>query len=118
MVCPLQATHDSFPEQASDAHDDPWQDRRPNEPKEVALMNNTKLWMTAQIPSGFGMPVSGHAFDVNTCARVVDVQGTTVSAARIDRDRVAVNTGIKGAVKGDMGLAYFPGTTAWRPPNC
>ena len=22
------------------------------------------------------------------------------------------------AVKGDMGLAYFPGTTAWRPPTC
>ena len=91
----------------------------PNEPKEVVLVNNTKLWMTAQIPSGFGMPVSGHAFDVNTCARLVDVQGTTVSAARIERDLVAGSTGTKAAVKGSaMGRTYFPGTTAWRPPNC
>jgi hypothetical protein len=90
----------------------------PNEPKEVALMNNTKLWMTAQIPSGFGMPVSGHAFDATTCARLVDVQGTTVSAVRIERDLVAGITSTKAAVKGDMGSAYFPGTSAWRPPNC
>ena len=90
----------------------------PDEPKEVVLVNNTKLWMTAQIPSGFGMPVSGHAFDVNTCARLVDVQGTTVSAVRIERDLVAGITGTKAAVKDDMGRTYFPGTTAWRPPNC
>jgi hypothetical protein len=90
----------------------------PDAPKEVALMNSTKLSMTAQNPSGFGMPVSGHAFDVNTCARLVDVRGTTVSAARIERDRVAGNAGIKGAVESDMGLAYFPGDNAWRPPNC
>ena len=25
-------------------------------------MNSNKLWMTASIPSGFGMPMSGHAF--------------------------------------------------------
>jgi hypothetical protein len=91
----------------------------PNEPKEVAIVNNTKLWMTAQIPSGFGMPVSGHAFDVNTCARLVDVRGTTVSAGRrIERDLVAVVTGTKAVVTGDLGSAYFPGTSAWRPPNC
>jgi hypothetical protein len=90
----------------------------PDAPKEVALVNSTKLWMTAQTPSAFGMPISGHAFDVTTCARLVDVQGTTVSAARIERDRVAGMTATKGAVKGDMGIAYFPGTTAWRPPNC
>jgi hypothetical protein len=81
-------------------------------------VNSNKLWMTAQIPSGIGMPVSGHAFDVNTCARLVDVQGTAVSAARIERDRAAGITGTKGAVKADMGIAYFPGTNAWRPPNC
>ena len=74
-------------------------------PKEVALMNTNKLWMTAQIPSGFGMPVCGHAFDVNTRARRVDVQGITVSAAGIDE-----GTG--------LAKSYFPGTTAWRPPNC
>ena len=81
-------------------------------------MNSNKLWMTAQIPSAFGMPISGHASGVTTCARLVDVLGTTVSAARIERERIAGVTGTKGAVKGDMGLAYFPGTTAWRPPTC
>ncbi|GAW49569.1 putative monooxygenase [Nocardioides sp. PD653] len=85
-------------------------------------MNNIKLRMTAQIPSGFGMPVSGHAFDVHTvvaCARLVDVQGTTVSAGRrIERDLVAGITGTKAVLTGDMGSAYFPGTSAWRPPNC
>ena len=77
-------------------------------------MNSNKIRMTAQNPSAFGMPISGHDSIVTTCARLVDVQGTTVSAARIERDRVAGNTGTKA----DMGLAYFPGTTAWRPPIC
>jgi hypothetical protein len=83
-------------------------------------MNNTKLWMTAQIPSGSGMPISGHAFAADTCARLVDVQGTTVSTAVIERDRVAGIAGTTGTVAADMGLAqsYFPGTTAWRPPTC
>jgi hypothetical protein len=93
-----------------------------DEPKEVALVNNIKLRMTAQIPSGFGMPVSGHAFDVNTFvtgACLADVQGTTVSAGRrLERDLVAGITGTKAVLTGDMGSAYFPGTSAWRPPNC
>jgi hypothetical protein len=81
----------------------------------VTAVNSNKLWMTAQAPSNFRMPISGHVFGVTTCATRVDVQGTTVSTL-IERDRIAV----KGAVKGDMGLAqsYFPGTSAWRPPNC
>jgi hypothetical protein len=67
-------------------------------------MNSTKLWMTAQTPSAFGMPISGHAFATDTCARPVDVQGTAV----------------RTAVAADQGLvqSYFPGTTAWRPPTC
>ena len=79
-------------------------------------MNSNKLWMTAQAPSNFRMPISGHVFGVTTCATRRDVQGTTVSTAVIERDRIAG----KGSVKGDMGLAqsYFPGTSAWRPPNC
>ena len=81
-------------------------------------MNSNTLWMTAQTPSTFGMPISGHAFGVTTCARLVDVQGTTASTVILERDRVAGIADPKGAVKGDMGLAYFPGTTAWRPPNC
>jgi hypothetical protein len=83
-------------------------------------VNSTKLWMTAQTPSTFGMPISGHAFGVTTCARLVDAQGTTVSTAVVERDRAAVIADATGATKGDMGLAqsYFPGTTAWRPPTC
>ncbi|HEU4812198.1 MAG TPA: hypothetical protein VFT00_08645 [Nocardioides sp.] len=62
--------------------------------------------MAAQIPSGFGMPISGHAFgstnlrSVNPCAA-----GTAASA----RDRKVVT---------DATTGYFPGTSAWRPPNC
>jgi hypothetical protein len=69
-------------------------------------MSNINIPMTAQIPSAFGMPVSGHAFGATTvCATAV--------ATSVVRDRKAV----KGA---DTGLAqgYFPGTSAWRPPNC
>ncbi len=56
--------------------------------------------MTAQIPSPSGMPISGHA-----CA--------TGFATLVVRDLV----GVKGA---DLGRTqgYFPGTSAWRPPNC
>ena len=58
--------------------------------------------MTAQIPSGFGMPACGHA------------SATTADAFAV-RERQA--TVITGDVKGDMGLAaYVPGTSAWSPP--
>lgn len=67
-------------------------------------MNSNKLWMTAQIPSGFVMPMGSHAF----CA-------TTVV-----RERVAVIAGTTDAAKAGLGLtqSYFPGTSAWRPPTC
>jgi hypothetical protein len=77
-------------------------------------MNSTKLWMTAQTPSAFGMPISGgHAFGVST-----DV--CTAAATVVVRERAGITAATKGATKGDMGLAqsYFPGTSAWRPPNC
>jgi hypothetical protein len=88
----------------------------PEHPKEVALMNSNKLWMTAQTPSAFGMPISGHAFGVTT-----DV--CTAAATVVVRERAgiaAAATAVTGATKGDMGLAqsYFPGTSAWRPPTC
>jgi hypothetical protein len=69
-------------------------------------MNSTKLWMTAQNPSCFGMPMSRHAFGAGT---------TTVV-----RERVADIAGIKGAAKADRVLtqSYFPGNSAWRPPTC
>lgn len=68
-------------------------------------MSNILNPMTAQIPSAFGMPVSGHARGSATvCATGI---GTSVV-----RDRNAV-LGTDEAIKG-----YFPGNTAWRPPTC
>jgi len=76
-------------------------------------MNSTKTWMTAQTPSAFGMPVSGHVLGATTTATDV----CTAAATRVVRERTAA---IAGAAKGDMDLvqSYFPGTTAWRPPTC
>jgi hypothetical protein len=65
--------------------------------------------MTAQIPSGFGMPACGHA-SVTSSA----VFGTTTVAVR-ERQIAAV---AQSDVKCDMGLAgYTPGTSAWSPPS-
>lgn len=76
-------------------------------------MISIKTQMAAQTPSGFGMPISGHAFGVTTGASDV------CTATRPERVRVAATAGT-WAVKADMGLAqpYFPGTSAWRPPTC
>jgi len=76
-------------------------------------MNSTKLWMTAQTPSAFGMPISGgHAFGVST-----DV--CTAATTLVVRERGSIAAGM-GATDGNTGLAqsYFPGTSAWRPPTC
>jgi hypothetical protein len=79
-------------------------------------VNSNKLWMTAQTPSAFGMPISGHSFGVTTVATDACAAAATTLVVR---QRAAI-TATTGAVKGDMGLAlsYFPGTTAWRPPTC
>ena len=52
---------------------------------------------TAQNPSRLGMPISGYAFGT---------AGATAAFATGERL-------VAGFVKGD-----FPGTSAWRPPNC
>ena len=67
------------------------------EPKEVAQMNSNKLWMTAQIPSGLGMPVSSHAFVVETPA----TDARAIAMSGLGRTQ-----------------SYFPGNSAWRPPTC
>jgi hypothetical protein len=61
--------------------------------------------MTANIPSGFGTPICGH-LSQSVTGRTTDGFATTF----VVRERQA-------AVKGDMGLAYTPGTSAWRPPS-
>lgn len=73
-------------------------------------MNSNKLWMTAQIPSGFGMPMSGHAFGA----------GMTDGTTTVSRKRVTDIAGIKGAATADRVLtqSYLPGNSAWRPPTC
>ncbi len=78
-------------------------------------MNINKLWMTAQTPSRFVMPIDGHAFRAATGA----TDACSATTTTVVRERDAVIAGITGA-KGDMGLApsYFPGTNAWSPPTC
>ena len=71
-------------------------------------MTSTTLSMTAQAPSRFGMPIDGSAFGMQ-CA----ISGATTGAAALAtvvRDRHATGDASR---KG-----YFPGTSAWRPPNC
>ncbi len=79
-------------------------------------MNSTKLWMAAQTAPCFGMPISGHTFDVMTPA--TDARTTRTAVAVRERAAIAATKG--GTVKGGLGLAqsYFPGTSAWRPPTC
>lgn len=98
------------------------------EPKEVALMVSINTQMATQSPSAFGTPICGHANEttLRSTLRSTMAGGTataTATGARtsVVRDRqVTLVSSVKGAVKGDMGiaLAYFPGTPAWRPPIC
>ena len=78
-------------------------------------MNSNMTWMTAQNPSRFGMPISGHAFGVTP--RATD---SCTAAALVVRERQAGLGSLTGAIKGDTGFAktYVRGTTAWRPPTC
>jgi len=65
---------------------------------------------TAQIPSASGMPACSHAlWTTNGATSII----TTSVATSVVRDRQAV-------IGADLRLAqgYFPGTPAWRPPNC
>lgn len=75
-------------------------------------MFKTMTTMTAQIPSSFGMPTSGHATG-STLGRLVASVDVCAIAAPVVRERKAVAGIGTGLVQG-----YFPGTTAWRPPTC
>ena len=69
---------------------------------------------TAQIPSASGMPAYARALStgIRTSGATTSVFATG-SATPVVRDRQAV-------IGTDLCLAqgYFPGTPAWRPPNC
>ena len=66
------------------------------------MSNITTQW-TDQTPSRFGMPIAGSTYGM-TCT-----DATVAPAAARDRHVAGVARLVKGA---------FPGTTAWRPPNC
>jgi len=66
-------------------------------------MNTNTIAMAAKIPSGFGMPVCGHAFPTSFV-------GLGTTSVVLDRQAAIATTG-------DMGLAYVLGTSAWRPPS-
>ena len=77
-------------------------------------MNSNMTWMTAQTPSAFGMPISGHTFGVS----VIEAR-CTAATTLVVRDRQA-SLDTFGAVKTDRAAApsYIPGTHAWSPPIC
>ncbi|MBC9733326.1 hypothetical protein [Nocardioides marmotae] len=83
----------------------------------ISFVNPTT---TAQTPSGFAMPTCGHA-SIPASIRA------WIPAAVIVRDRQEGSVrpatltvlGATTAIKRDAATpAYFPGTTAWRPPIC
>jgi hypothetical protein len=77
-------------------------------------MNSIKLRTTAQFPSYFAMPMSGHAFGASSL-----VAGSCPSAALVVRER-AVAADVAGAATAGLrfGATTIPGTSAWRPPTC
>lgn len=76
-------------------------------------MTSTKLSMTVQTPSRFGMPICGHA--VGATRRVEDALAAT--SALVVRGRIAGTTDAV-AVKAGFVPSAIQGTTAWRPPSC
>ena len=72
------------------------------------MMTNTWQKTTAQIPSGFGMSVSGAAYGTGLGMTV----GTPVCTAPtfVVRDRHVAGVALAEAT--------LPGTTSWSPPTC
>ncbi len=71
---------------------------------------------TAQIPSGFAMPTCGHAW-IGTTGVIAGVVTTGVVVRDRQEDSV-LGAAIAGKRDAARTLAYFPGTSAWRPPIC
>ena len=78
-------------------------------------MISTMTKTTTQISSTFGMPISGRASG-STLGRTVVGAADKCALATLDvRDRRFV-AGTGSIVS--PAQAYFPGTSAWRPPSC
>ena len=71
-------------------------------------MINTKLWMTAQTPSGFVMPISGATF--GTGAGLAPSAEVCSAPTYVVRDRHVAGIALT--------QAFRPGSTAWSPPTC
>ena len=72
-------------------------------------MISNKLTVTAQIPSGFGMPVSGAIS--GTGLGMTETIGAVCTAPTFAvRDRHVAGVAVA--------QAYRPGSTAWSPPTC
>ncbi len=71
-------------------------------------MNSNKSWLTAQIPSGFGMSLSAAAFGTG----MATATGATVCTAPtyVERDRHVAGIA--------LAQAFRPESTAWSPPTC
>ena len=66
------------------------------------MSSNLTQW-TDQTPSRFGMPIDGSTYGTSC------TDGTFALTAVRDRHVAGAARIVKGA---------FPGTSAWRPPNC
>ena len=82
-------------------------------------MSSTMTKTAARIPSTFAMPTTGSAFIAGqgcpVVATVVGAADARALATPVVRDRkLAAATGSIVS----QAQAYFPGTSAWRPPSC
>lgn len=75
-------------------------------------MISNKLWMTAQTPSRFVMPISGAAF--GTGLGLAPVAAVCAAPTSVVRDRHVAGIALTQAPT----QAVRPGSTAWSPPIC
>jgi hypothetical protein len=82
-------------------------------------MNSTTTAWTAQTPSGFAMPTAGHAIASSPCRHASVVTAGAVRERRVPARTLAADV-VWAGYRADLDLAkaYFPGTSAWRPPIC
>jgi len=87
-------------------------------------MSSTMTKTTAGIPSTFAMPISAGSASVagqgcpkghTILAAVVGAADARALATPVVRDRKFA--GATGSIV-SQAQAYFPGTSAWRPPSC
>jgi len=73
-------------------------------------MSSTTTQVTAQIPSGFAMPMCGYAFDaITTETARPAMSGAGAHIGAVVRDR-------RGVLALGATEKSFPWTPAWRPP--